>query len=127
MLKIVIYLFSVQSLLGGKYFVLEAKDGEEAVDMARNLKPDLILLDLMMPKLDGLTACYAIKTDQATEAIPVVMLTGIGYKLNVKLSQELGANEYITKPFSSRGLLDTVSRLLSSSISSKGDSDNESS
>ena len=65
-----------------------------------------------MPKVDGYVACHAIKTDPATKAIPVVMLTALGYELNIKLSQEMGADGYITKPFSPQDLLDTIERCL---------------
>ncbi len=98
----------VGSALGGDYAVLEASDGEEAIDIIRTQKPDLILMDILMPNLDGYTACYEIKRDQATKVIPVVMLTGIGYELNKKLAQELGADGYVTKPFNLQDLLDTV-------------------
>jgi len=98
----------VNSALSKDYAVLEASDGEEAIDVTRTEKPDLILMDVLMPNLDGYTACYEIKKDQATKAIPVVMLTGIGHELNKKLAQELGADGYITKPFNLQDLLDTV-------------------
>jgi len=98
----------VGSALGRDYAVLEASDGEEAIDIIRTQKPDLILMDILMPNLDGYTACYEIKRDQATRVIPVVMLTGIGYELNKKLAQELGADGYVTKPFNLQDLLDTV-------------------
>ncbi len=98
----------VKSALGTSYSVLEASDGEEAIDVTRTEKPDLILMDVLMPNLDGYTACYEIKRDQATRAIPVVMLTGVGHELNKKLAQELGADGYITKPFNLQDLLDTV-------------------
>ncbi len=105
----------VKRLLSKNYIVLEASDGEEAVNMAYSKKPDLILMDLMMPKMDGNTACYAIKADQATKAIPVVMLTAISYELNKKLSEDImGADGYITKPFSRQDLLDTISQFLKS-------------
>ncbi len=68
-----------------------------------------------MPKMDGYTACHAIKTNQVTKAIPVVMLTAVGHKLNQKLAQDLGANGYITKPFGPRELLDIIDRLLAAS------------
>ena len=100
----------VSSMLGNKYSVPKAKDGEQAVDIARSQKPDLILMDIMMPKLDGYAACHAIKTEQATQAIPVVMLTAIGYELNKKLAKEVGTDGYITKPFSLRDLLDTIGK-----------------
>jgi two-component system alkaline phosphatase synthesis response regulator PhoP len=102
----------VSSILSKDYAVLEASDGREAVDMARSYQPDLILMDILMPKMDGYTACNAIKQDPLTRAIPIVMLTAIGHELNVKLSQEMGANGYITKPFTPRDLQDTIKSFL---------------
>ena len=103
----------VKKLLSKNYIVLEANDGKEAVTMAYSEKPDLILMDIMMPKMDGNTACYALKMNQDTKAIPVVMFTAIGYELNKKLSQDvMGADGYITKPFSRQDLLDTISQFL---------------
>lgn len=102
----------VSSMLGKDYTVLVAKDGQEAIDIARNQRPDLILMDIMMPNVDGYTACSRIKTDQVTKGTPVVMLTALGQELNVKLAQEIGADEYITKPFTSLDLLNTVKRFL---------------
>ena len=99
-------------MLRNKYIVLEAKDGKVAIDIARSQRPDIILMDIMMPNIDGYTACYTIKQDPVTKAIPIVMLTAIGCELNVKLSQEIGADGYITKPFSSKTLTDTVNRFL---------------
>ena len=103
----------VGSMLGEDYIVLGASDGKEAVDMARSQKPALILMDIMMPRMDGYTACHTIKKDPVTNAIPVVMLTAIGHELNVKLSQEMGASGYITKPFRPQDLLDTIDQFLS--------------
>ena len=106
----------VKKLLSKKYIVLEANDGEEAVNMAFNQQPDLILMDILMPEMDGLTACYAIKMNQATKAIPVVMLTVVAYELNKKLSKDImGANGYITKPFSPQDLMDTIGQFLTGS------------
>ena len=102
----------VSSMLGKDYIVLKASDGEEAINIARCQKPDLILMDIMMPEVDGNTACSVIKTDQATRGIPVVMLTGIGYELNKKLAKVMGADGYITKPFSILDLLDTIGQFL---------------
>ncbi len=98
----------VSNALSREYTVLEASDGEEGLNVIRTWKPDLILMDVLMPNLDGYTACYEIKKDEATRAIPVVMLTGIGHELNRKLAQEMGADGYITKPFDLQDLLDTV-------------------
>jgi len=105
----------VSSILAKDYTVLVAIDGEEAVNMARRQKPDLILMDILMPKVDGFTACYTINQDPATRDIPVVMLTGIDYELNKKLSREIGAQGYITKPFSPEDLRATVGRFLKGS------------
>ena len=102
----------LRSMLGNKYIVLEAKDGEIAIDIARRNKPDLILMDIMMPKMDGYTACYTIKQDPATKTIPVVMVTAVGQELNKKLAKEMGADGYITKPFSLLELLNTVELLV---------------
>ena len=103
----------VKRLLSKKYIVLEAINGAEAVNITRTQMPDLVLMDILMPKVDGFAACYALKTDQATKAIPVVMLTAISYELNKKLSQDImGADGYITKPFSAQDLLDTIAQFL---------------
>ena len=104
----------VTRFLSNNYTVFEAEDGEVAIEMARLQKPDLILLDIMMPKMDGYTACHTLKRDPLTKTIPVVMLTGLGYALNLKLSQEIGADGYITKPFTHQDLLDTIGKLLTS-------------
>jgi CheY-like chemotaxis protein len=67
---------------------------------------------MMMPKVDGLTACYAIKKDPGTKSIPVIMVTAIGFELNIKLSQQMGATGYVTKPFAPKDLLDKISQVL---------------
>ena len=103
----------VKRLLGQTYNILEANNGEDAVKVAVNKKPDLILMDILMPKMDGLTACYAIKRNQATKEIPIVMLTAVDYDLNRKLSQDvMGAQGYITKPFEAQALLSKISECL---------------
>jgi len=102
----------VRQMLSKDYNVLEAQNGEEAISIARSQKPDTILMDMLMPKMDGLTACYIIKTSRTTRAIPVVMLTAIGYELNKKLSRDvMGADGYITKPFTREALLQAISQL----------------
>ena len=104
----------VFSILGKDYIVIEASDGGEAISVAHRQKPDLILMDILMPRVDGYTACYRLKNDAVTKAIPVVMLTGVGFELNEKLSRQLGANGYITKPFSPQELLDMIDKFLKS-------------
>ncbi len=104
----------VSKILSQDYDVLEAANGAEALDIVNNLHPDIVLMDMMMPVMDGLSACCAIKKDPNTKEIPVVMLTAITYDLNKKLAENVaGANAYLTKPFESHQLLNTVSHLLS--------------
>jgi len=95
-------------MLSRDYLVLEASDGEEAVRLARLHKPAIILMDIMMPRKDGYSACHEIKSDTTTRSIPVVMVTGIGHKLNEKPSAEVGADGYMTKPFSLEKLLEII-------------------
>ncbi|MBI4285023.1 MAG: response regulator [Chloroflexi bacterium] len=94
----------VSSMLSDKYTVLTASDGEEAVSMARTRAPDLILMDIMMPKADGYTACSMLKGQEETKAIPVIMITGVGYEMNRRLAEKVGANGYLTKPFNIKDL-----------------------
>ena len=101
-----------RTILSKKFDVCEAEDGKQAVEIANAQEPDVILMDMMMPKMDGLTACYAIKNNPATKSIPVIMVTAIGFELNIKLSQQMGANGYVTKPFSSQELLAKIGQVL---------------
>ena len=84
------------------YDTLEANDGLEAVNIALDKKPDLILLDVMLPKMDGLTVCKKLK---ANLNIPILMLTAKDEEIDKILGLELGADDYITKPFSVRELM----------------------
>lgn len=105
----------VSRILEEEYIVLEAADGEEAIDIAKVQQPSLVLMDLMMPKMDGYTACSRIKSDQATKGIKVVILTAVRHELNKKYADEMGADGYITKPFTPESLLENMRRLLLSS------------
>lgn len=87
------------------YNVIEANDGVTAVNMALEQKPDLILLDIMLPKLDGLSVCKRIKN---TLNVPILMLTAKDGEIDKILGLELGADDYITKPFSVRELVARV-------------------
>ena len=100
------------TILAKTFDVIEAEDGRQAIDMAIAQKPDVILMDIMMPKMDGLTACHVIKKDPATKAIPVVMVTAIGFELNIKLSQQMGATVYVTKPFSPQYFVCKITEVL---------------
>ena len=102
----------LHTILIKNFEVFEGEDGKQAIEIANAQKPDVILMDMMMPKMDGLTACHLIKTDRATKSIPVIMVTAIGFELNIKLSQQMGASGYVTKPFSSQLLLEKIAEVL---------------
>lgn len=91
------------------YNTLEANDGVTAVDIALEKKPDLILLDIMLPRMDGLTVCKKIRTKYN---MPILMLTAKDEEIDKILGLELGADDYITKPFSIKELLARVSSVL---------------
>ena len=103
---------TVGRLLENDYVVLEAANGAEAVEIAKGQQPDLILMDLIMPKMDGYTACSQIKADKETRGIPVIVLTAIGHELNKKYATEMGAAGYLTKPFSIKELIKLITTLL---------------
>jgi len=89
-----------------------ALTGEEALDAARTKRPDLVILDLMLPGIDGLEVCRRLKRDPKTEPIPIVMLTAKGEETDVVTGLELGADDYVTKPFSPRVLTARVRAVL---------------
>jgi DNA-binding response OmpR family regulator len=75
-------------------------------------KPDLVILDIMMPKLDGYETCRLIKSDPRTKMVPVILLTAKGREVDQKLGKEVGASDYITKPFSPSKLIERVQAIL---------------
>jgi CheY-like chemotaxis protein len=101
-----------RAILSKNFDVVEAEDGKQAIEIANTQQPDVILMDMMMPRMDGLTACHVIKKDSATKSIPVIMVTAIGFELNIKLSQQMGATGYVTKPFTPNDLLDKIMQVL---------------
>jgi len=94
------------------YETVEATDGEQGVDLTRSSKPDLILMDIGMPKLDGLQATRILKADASTRSIPVVALTAFAMSGDKERALEAGCDGYISKPVDVRGLLKTVEQLL---------------
>jgi DNA-binding response OmpR family regulator len=92
--------------------VLKAEDGAEALKKARSLIPALIILDLMMPEIDGLEVCKILRRDPATAAVPIIMVTARAAEVDRILGLELGADDYLTKPFSPRELILRVRRIL---------------
>ena len=94
--------------------VLEASDGEEALRIARRAQPDLVILDVMMPGMSGWEVCRAIRDDDSLSDTIVMMVTGIGERLNEMTSPLYGANEFIDKPFDLAELDAKVRKLLAS-------------
>jgi DNA-binding response OmpR family regulator len=107
------------NLKSNGYEVVTAADGEEALEKARNLLPDLIILDLMLPEVDGTEVCKILRRDQRTQAIPIIMLTAKAGEIDRVLGLELGADDYVTKPFSPRELVLRVKRLLKTKSTSE--------
>jgi len=101
------------------YTVATALDGEQALEKARTEKPDLIVLDIMMPKLDGYEVCKAIKSNAATKGTPVILLSAKGRNVDQKMGFDVGADDYITKPFSPRKLVERINQLLGQAISER--------
>jgi len=93
----------VEATLGndGSIEIYSARDGEQALEIARQITPDVMFLDVMMPKVNGFEVCRALKSDAATRGIKVVMLTGLSQDFGrQKVLAEVGADDYIAKPFS---------------------------
>jgi two-component system phosphate regulon response regulator PhoB len=102
------------NLKGAGYDVVTAPDGEEALKKARAILPDLIILDVMLPEVDGMEVCKILRRDQRTSGVPIIMLTAKAAEIDRVLGLELGADDYVTKPFSPRELVLRVKRLLRS-------------
>jgi len=94
------------------YNALLAKDGARAIALARDERPALIVLDLMLPEVDGLEVCKILRRDPNTAAIPIIVLTARAAEMDRVLGLELGADDYVTKPFSPRELLLRIKKLL---------------
>lgn len=94
------------------YPVMVAQNGEKGLAEARRRKPGLIVLDLMLPGLDGLEVCKALKAEEATKGIPIVMLTAKGEESDIVLGLEFGADDYVKKPFSPRELVARIRTVL---------------
>ncbi|HSB42832.1 MAG TPA: response regulator [Methylomirabilota bacterium] len=94
------------------YQVTKSRSGAEAVRLARAAPPDLVLLDLMLPEMDGLEVCRRLRRDPATQAVPIVMLTARGDEVDRVLGLELGADDYVVKPFSPRELVARIRAVL---------------
>ncbi|MFH0952508.1 MAG: response regulator [Patescibacteria group bacterium] len=100
------------SLTAEGFEVITANNGELAIEKARQEKPDIIVLDTMMPVLNGYETCRRIKYDPETKAIPVVLLVIRGRGIDKRLGSEVGATDYIVKPFSPNRLIERIQELL---------------
>ncbi|MGE3164777.1 MAG: response regulator [Planctomycetota bacterium] len=94
------------------YRVISSRDGELGLELAREEAPDLVLLDLMLPGLDGIEVCRKLKEDPVTRPIPIVMVTAKGEETDVVLGLGVGADDYVTKPFSPKELTARVKAVL---------------
>ena len=97
--------------------VLTAADGQEALDKARRENPDLIILDLMLPKMDGYKVCRMLKFDKKYKKIPIIIFTARIQQSDEKLGYEVGADVYLTKPFEPKALRAKIQELLQKSES----------
>lgn len=95
------------------YDIIEADDGMSGLDAARHQNPDLIILDVMLPRMDGFKLARLLKFDAKYKNIPLIMLTVMSQESDRKMGRAVGADAYLTKPYQSQELLDTISTLIS--------------
>ena len=98
------------------YTVVTASDGVEGLEKARAERPDIVLLDIMMPRMDGLQVTKALKGDDDTREIPIILLSAKAQASDVQVGRDIGADDYLTKPFDPLELLDRVGDLLKGGI-----------
>ena len=100
------------TLKKGGYRMLVATNGKEAIEMAVEAAPNLIIMDVLMPEMDGMEALEQLKNDERTASIPVILLTGIGQSTTRQEVEEKGTTTYLAKPFSPNKLLREVERMI---------------
>ena len=108
---VILRLLEVNFELEG-FTVLLAHDGAEGIEMARSDQPDIIISDIMMPRTSGLELLAALRADEATKAIPIILLSAKAQTSDLKIGRDAGADDYITKPFEPVDLVDRVNALL---------------
>ena len=106
---VILRLIQVNLELEG-YNVLTANNGQEAVDQAAESHPDLVILDIMMPRLDGYQACETLKSNAETNGIPVIFLSAKAQQSDIEKGKSFGVADYLTKPFDPSELLEVVER-----------------
>ena len=109
---VILRLLEVNFELEG-FGVVLAHDGEEGIAAARSQRPDIIVSDIMMPKMSGIELVQALKADEATASIPIILLSAKAQTGDLKSGMDAGADDYVTKPFEPLDLVDRVNALLS--------------
>jgi len=109
---VILRLLEVNFELEG-FTVLLAHDGAEGVEVARAHRPDIVISDIMMPRASGLELVAALKTDDGTKGIPIILLSAKAQTSDLKVGMDAGADDYVTKPFEPLDLVDRVNSLLS--------------
>ncbi|MFP4466797.1 MAG: response regulator transcription factor [Candidatus Goldiibacteriota bacterium] len=104
-------LSALQDTLSDEYSVYSASNGKQAIEQAGKVMPDLIILDVMMPEMDGLEACKSLKTNKNTASIPVILLTAKGQITDIEKGFKSGADAYVVKPFSPARLMEKVEEI----------------
>lgn len=97
------------------YTIIEAANGMRGIELAETGKPDLILMDILMPGMDGYVAGHFIKTNSKTRDIPMVMLTAVDIEVSKDIAEHIGADGYVTKPFTREKLLEAIGQFLPTS------------
>ena len=95
-----------------RYSLFLARNGEEALEICGRERPDLLFLDILMPDMDGYEVCRSLRKDSSTADIRIIMLTSLGRDIDRRKAMEVGADEYMTKPFSPTALLERVEQFL---------------
>lgn len=103
---------ALKETLNQDYNVFTAEDGKEAIELIRNIKPDLVIMDVLMPVMDGFEACRRMKSDKFTASIPIIFLTAKNQFEDAQKGFESGCDSYMSKPFSPSKLMQKVSELL---------------
>jgi len=94
------------------YEVITAQDGQEGLEKAKSSNPDLIVLDILMPKMDGYEVCRLLKFDEKYKSIPVIMLTAKAQDIDKTMGKKVGVDDYITKPFETQDLVDKIKKYI---------------
>ncbi len=106
-----IILSTLSDILSDKYQIYTAANGRQAISEVEKTKPDMVILDVMMPEMDGIEACRQLKKNKATSAIPVILLTVKGMAMDIEIGIKSGADLYVIKPFSPEKLIEKVEEI----------------